>query len=149
MKCEHVQECFPEMLENLSGYPQAAEHLKHCTECNRLFFVFKKLAETRTARIPESLRRESYRRIRSGMRRHDLFVIGRRTLAAAAVLLLVFFSLFRNGTGFTSSPLAAIPDNELFLISNAEIMPEPEISNENIIEYLASYEYIEELGNLF
>lgn len=148
MKCEHVQEYFPEMLESPLGYPEAAEHLKHCAECRALFTLFRKFEEEKKPGLSEARRSENYQSIHRGMRRHDLFVFGRRTLSAAAVILLVLFSLFRNGAADLPS-LAAVPDDELYLVSNAEILPQPQISKENIIEYLASYEYIEELGNLF
>lgn len=148
MKCEHVQEYFPEILGCPSDYPEAAEHLKHCAECRALFVLFRKFEEEKKPGLSEARRSENCQRIYRGMRRHDLFVFGRRTLSAAAILLLVLFSLFRNGTADLPS-LVAVPDDELYLVSNTEILPQPQISKENIIEYLASYEYIEELGNLF
>ncbi len=148
MKCEQVQEYFPEMLDKPSSYPEALEHLKHCAECKALFSIFKKIKTEKVPKLSELQRAESYKHIHRGMRRYDAFVYGRRALSVAALLFLVLFSIFRNGVSDTPS-LAAVPDEELYLLSYAEILPQPQIQDENIIEYLINYEYIEELGNLF
>jgi hypothetical protein len=148
MKCEHVQERFPELQDRSDHYPEAMAHLEQCASCRRLYHVFLNMCNEQNVTLSPFRREENCRNIYRGMKRHDHFVLTRRITSIAAVLTLIFLSVFNYNTGFDPS-LADIPNEVLYLTSDAAIIPEPSIEREVIIEYLAQYEYIDVLGSLF
>jgi hypothetical protein len=148
MKCEHVQELFPELQEAPQRYPEAMTHIAGCGSCRKLFEAFRTLIEQELPPLEKSRHDASCQNIYKSMFKHDVWVAGSRIATAAAVLLLVFFSVFSPDR--TSSPsLSDISDEVLYLESRADIIPEPEVQEEAIIEYLVYNEYIEELGNIY
>ena len=148
MKCEQVKELFPDMLSDAKRYPDAFEHLKECASCSSLFNVFQGLYHDHPVSLPEAQREATCRSIYKGMRRHDRIVMTGRLTSIAAIFMIVLISVFHFGT--TQGPsLAEVSDEMLFLGSDAVIITEPAIEREAMIEYLAQYEYIDVLGNLF
>ncbi|MDZ7820716.1 MAG: hypothetical protein U5N26_02245 [Candidatus Marinimicrobia bacterium] len=149
MKCEHVQELFPELLSQPDACPEAREHLKHCASCRTLFSLFRSLDSDEPAQyLTDATREENCRKIYKKMHRHDIFVFTRRVTGVAALFLIVPFSVFRVNTD-TAPSLADIPDEVLYFESDMEIAGEPAIDKEAVIEYLAQNEPIEYLGALF
>jgi predicted anti-sigma-YlaC factor YlaD len=148
MKCEQVKEIFPDMLNDAMRFPDASEHLEHCASCRSLFGVFKDLYDEHPVTLSETQKEANCRSIYKGMRRHDRIVMTSRLTSAAALFMIVLISVFHFGTSPGPS-LAEISDEVLFLESDATIITEPAIEREAMIEYLAQYEYIDILGNLF
>ncbi|MBW6457538.1 MAG: hypothetical protein K0B52_00070 [FCB group bacterium] len=148
MKCEHVQERFPELQDHPDLYPEALAHLEQCDSCKRLYHVFTDMCKEGEVTLSPVRKEENCRNIYRKIRRHDRIVLTRRVTGIAAVLALVFLSVFNLNSGFDPS-LTDISDDVLFLASDAAIMPEPAIGREVMIEYLAQYEYIDVLGGLF
>lgn len=148
MNCEHVREHFPELRDHPERYPELMLHMETCSECRRLFGLFQKVYAEPAPELTEEQRAENYSSIYKKMFRHDVFVVSSRLTAAAAVLLLVLFSVFSLNTGPVPS-LADVPDDVLYLESRSDMIPEPEMDEESMIEYLAYNAYIEELGELY
>lgn len=148
MNCKQVQEHFPEICENPEHYPELMRHMESCGECRDLFELYKKLQIHSVPVLSEEKSAYNRSNIYKKMFRHDLFLAARRVTAAAALILLVLFSVF-PGT-FSSRPsLADIPDDVLWMESQSDLVPEPGIDEESMIEYLANNAYIEELGELY
>lgn len=148
MKCEHVQELFPELKEHPEKYPEAAEHLGKCANCGMLFHIFEGLNDDRPVRIDPVKRDVNFTMIQKKMKHHDRVVFTRRVSSVAAVFLLAVVSIF-NLNQTAPITLADISDDVLYLESEVTLVPDTGMDQEDIIEYLAEYENIESLGNLF
>jgi hypothetical protein len=81
-------------------------------------------------------------------RRHDRIVITRRISSVAAIFLLAIVSIF-NINQSSNISIADISDDVLYLQSESSMVPEVSMDQDAIIEYLAQYENIESLGNIF
>lgn len=148
MKCEQVQELFPELQEHPEHYPEAQEHLANCSSCKTLLHVFEGFSDDTPITIDSLKRDENFIKIQKKMRRHDRIVFSRRISSVAAVFLLAIVTIFNLNQSTTIS-IADISDDVLYLQSESEVLPDISMSNDEIIEYLAQYENIETLGNLF
>lgn len=148
MKCEHVQELFPELKEHPGKYPEAEEHFKKCSNCAMLFHIFEGLDDDRPVRIDPVKRDVNFIMIQKKIKHHDRVVFTRRISSVAAIFLLAVVSIF-NFNQTSPITLADISDDVLYLQSEVTMVPETGIGQEDIIEYLAEYENIESLGNLF
>lgn len=148
MKCEQVQELFPELTEKKNTYPEAIKHMETCAECNMLFKIFESVADDKIVRLAPEKREKNFTAIQKKMKRHDRVVFTRRISSVAAVFLLAIVSIYNiNGLGQVS--LADISDDVLYLQSESTLVPDVNMDNEAIIAYLAEYESIETLGTLF
>ncbi len=148
MKCEQVQELFPELLEGKGTYPEAEKHLERCAECKTLFHVFKSIADERDVCLDCEKRESNLTIIQKKMKRHDRFVFTRRVSSLAAIFLLAIVSIFNiNGSG--QAMLADISDDVLYLQSESNMVPDVNMDNDAIIAYLSEYESIETLATLF
>lgn len=148
MKCEQVQELFPELREQPENFPEAVKHVKSCPACKTLFHVFEGLCDDRPVMIDPDKRDQNFAVIHKKMKRHDRVVFTRRVTAVAAVFFLAIVSIF-NINQTSSVTLADIGDDVLYLQSESNMVPEVHMDKDAIIEYLAQYENIETLGNLF
>ncbi len=148
MKCEQVQELFPELREHPEKYPEASKHLKTCSNCKTLFHIFDGLNNDQPVMIDPVKRDLNFTMIRKNMKRHDRVVFTRRVSAVAAVFFLAIVSIF-NINQTSRVTLADISDDVLYLQSESNMVPEVSMDKDDIIEYLAEYGNIESLGNLF
>ena len=148
MKCEEVQELFPEMAADAAACPEARKHMQSCADCAMLFRIFRDIEGGEPARLPEAKSRANCRRIYKRMHRHDVRATAGRISAIAAVLLIMLVPVFRSGTAGQPG-LADVPDEVLYMESDAEMLAAPEIDEEAMIEYLAQNQPIESLGELF
>jgi hypothetical protein len=148
MKCEQVQELFPELTVTKGKYPEAIKHMGTCAECKMLFKIFESVADDKIVHLAPEKREKNFIAIQKKMKRHDRVVFTRRISSVAAIFLLAIVSIFNiNGSGQIT--LADISDDVLYLQSESTIVPEVNMDNEAIIAYLAEYESIETLGTLF
>lgn len=148
MKCEQVQELFPELAEKKEKYPEAIQHMETCAECKMLFQIFKSVADDNIVRLAPEKRESNFTAIQKKMKRHDRVVFTRRISSVAAIFLLAIVTIFNiNGTGQIS--LADISDDVLYLQSESSMVPSVNMDDDAIIAYLAEYESIETLGTLF
>jgi hypothetical protein len=148
MKCEQVQELFPELMEKKDNYPDAREHLDTCSNCKTLFHIFKGFPSDTPVRIDPDKREINFMAIQKKMKRHDKVVFTRRFTSIAALFLLAIVSIF-NINRPSSVSLADISDDVLYLQSETTLVPDVGMNKDEIIEYLVEYENIESLGNLF
>ena len=148
MKCEQVQELFPELMERKDKYPEAKQHLDTCSNCKTLFHIFKGFPSDTPVEIDPVKRDINFIAIQKKMKRHDRVVFTRRVSTVAAVFMLAVVSIFslNQSTGVT---LADISDDVLYLQSESTMVPDVGLDRNEIIEYLVEYENIESLGNLF
>ncbi len=147
MKCEHVQELFPELQENAERFPEARAHLRSCPSCSMLFHIFQNIQDEAEIELPAPRHESNIKNIHKKMRRHDVFVWSRRVTTLAAVMMLAFVSLFEIKP--VAADIANVSDEVLFLQSDAAILPEITLDEENMIDYLARYGNLETLGELF
>jgi hypothetical protein len=148
MKCEQVQEIFPELQGSPESFPEAREHLENCSSCKTLFHIFKGLLDDAAVSIDPLKRDVNFMNIQKKMRRHDRIVITRRISSVAAIFLLAIVSIF-NINQSSNISIADISDDVLYLQSESSMVPEVSMDQDAIIEYLAQYENIESLGNIF
>jgi predicted anti-sigma-YlaC factor YlaD len=148
MKCEQVQEIFPELQEYPERYPEAQEHLASCSSCKTLFHIFEGLSDDTPVTIDPLKRNVNFINIQKKMRRHDRIVFSRRISSVAAVFLLAIVTIFNINQSTTIS-IADISDDVLYLQSESSVVPEMYIDQNAIIEYLVEYENIESIENLF
>ncbi len=148
MKCENAQELFPELQDHPERYPEAVMHIETCSSCRTLFHIFEGFTNNSLVPLSESKRKASYQTINKKMRRQDVIVLTRRITSVAAVIMLALISIF-NINSSTSSPLADISDETLFLQSGINMIPKLTMDDNAKIEYLAQYENIDILGDLF
>ncbi len=148
MKCEYIQELFPEYLSTPDAYPEVRQHMKKCSSCRTLFHIFRGFDDNKSVSLPLSKRESNCRMIYKKMQRHDIFVLARRITGAAAVFLIVLLSVF-HFNNISSPSMADISDEVLYLESDANVIPPPDIEEEAMIEYLAQNESVEYLGELF
>lgn len=148
MKCEQVQELFPELSERNGTYPEATKHLATCAECKMLFNIFERVADGSKVPLASEKRKLNLITIQKKMKRHDRIVMTRRFSSVAAVFLFAIISIF-NINQSSHISLADISDDVLYLQSESSLVPEVSMNQDAIIEYLAQYESIESLGNLF
>ena len=148
MKCEQVQEMFPELQGQPEKYPEAREHLKTCSNCKTLFHIFEGFSDDEPVMIDPVKRDVNFMNIQNKMKRHDRMVFTRRLSSVAAVFLLAIVTIFNINQSPTIS-IADISDDVLYLQSESSMVPEVSMDQDAIIEYLAEYESIETLGNLF
>jgi len=148
MKCEQVQEIFPELQEHPERYPEAQEHLANCSSCKTLLHIFEGFSDDTPIRIDPLKREVNFVTIQKKMRRHDRIVFSRRISSVAAVFLLAIVTIF-NINQSTIISIADISDDVLYLQSESSVVPEISMDQNAIIEYLAEYESIESIGNLF
>jgi len=148
MKCEQVQELFPELQEHPERYPEACEHLAECFSCKTLFHIFEGFSDDTPVKIDPLKRDMNFLNIHKKMRRHDRIVFSRRISSVAAVFILAIVSIF-NINQSSHISIADISDEVLYMQSGSSIVPEISMDQNAIIEYLAEYENIESIGNLF
>lgn len=148
MNCEQVQELFPELRAHPEKYPEAQKHLETCSSCKMLFHVFEGLTDEDPVMIDPIKREINFVTIQKKMKRHDRIVFTRRVSAVAAVFMLAFVSIFSLNQSSVVT-LADISDDVLYLQSESTILPEASMDKDAIIEYLAEYENIESIGELF
>jgi len=148
MKCEQVQELFPELRDDPDKYPEAREHLERCGNCKTLFHIFDELLDDEPIGIDPVKRDLNFVHIQKKMKHHDRVVFTRRFSAVAAVFLLAFVSIFSLNQS-TGVSLADISDEVLYVQSESTMVPEVDMDKNEIIEYLAQYENIESIGELF
>lgn len=148
MKCEQVQELFPELREYPNEYPEARKHLESCSNCKTLFHIFDELIDDTPVGINPVKRDLNFTTIQKKMKRHDRVVFTRRVSGIAAVFLLAFFSIF-NLNQSSSVSIADISTDVLYLQSESTMVPDVSMDKEAIIEYLIEYENIESIGELF
>jgi len=148
MKCEQVQELFPELQEHPEHYPEAQEHLANCSSCKTLLHIFEGFSDDTPITIDPLKRDENFINIQKKMRRHDRIVFSRRISSVAAVFLLAIVTIFNLNQSTTIS-IADISDDVLYLQSESSMVPIVSMDQNAIIEYLAEYENIESIGNLF
>ena len=148
MKCEQIQEIFPELLEHPERYPEAQEHLANCSSCKILLHIFEGLSDDTPITIDPLKRDVNFINIQKKMRRHDRVVFSRRISSVAAVFLLAIVTIFNINQSTTIS-IADISDDVLYLQSESSVVPEMYIDQNAIIEYLVEYENIESIENLF
>ena len=148
MKCEQVQELFPELREYPEKHPEARKHLESCSNCKTLYHIFDGLLDDAPVSIDPDKRDLNFLNIQKKMKRHDKVVFTRRFSAVAAVFMLALVSLFslNQSTGVT---LADLSDDVLYLQSESTMVPEVNMDKDAIIEYLVQYENIESIGELF
>ncbi|MCK4813459.1 MAG: hypothetical protein KAT14_05930 [Candidatus Marinimicrobia bacterium] len=148
MKCENAQELFPELQDHPERYPEAMVHIETCSSCRTLFHIFERFTDNSLVPLSESKRKASYQTINKKMHRQDFIVLTRRVTSVAAVIMLALISVF-NINNSASSLLADISDEILFLQSGINMVPEITMDDNAKIEYLAQYENIDVLGDLF
>ena len=148
MNCEQVQEIFPELQDHPERYPEASRHLENCSSCKTLFHIFEGLSDDVSVKIDPIKRDMNFINIKKKMHRHDKIVISRRFSSIAAVLLFAVVTIF-NINQSSNVSIADISDDVLYLQSESSMVPEVSMDQNAIIEYLAQYENIESLGNLF
>lgn len=148
MKCEQVQELFPELMDKAERYPEACKHLETCSSCKALFHIFKGFTDENHVKLEPLKRDKNFMSISKKLRRHDRVVFIRRASSVAAVFLLAIVSIF-NLNRSTDISIASISDDVLFLQSGTSMVPEISMNDNEIIEYLAQYENIEALEDLF
>ncbi|MEA3392986.1 MAG: hypothetical protein U9Q91_08400 [Candidatus Marinimicrobia bacterium] len=148
MKCEQVQEIFPELMDQAERYPEARKHLANCSSCKTLFHIFEGLSDDTPITIDPLKRDVNFINIQKKIRRHDIVVFSRRISSVAAVFLLAIVTIFNINQSTTIS-IADIGDDVLYLQSESSIVPVVSMDQNAIIEYLAEYEDIESMGNLF
>ena len=148
MKCEQVQEIFPELQEHPERYPEAQEHLANCSSCKTLFHIFEGLSDDTPVTIDPLKRNVNFINIQKKMRRHDRVVFSRRISSVAAVFLLAVVTIFNINQSTTIS-IADISNDVLYLQSESSVVPEMSMDKNAIIEYLVEYENIESIENLF
>ena len=148
MKCEQVQELFPELSERSGRFPEAEQHLQTCSNCKTLFHIFEGLSDDRPIMIDPVKRDANFIHIKKKLRHHDRVVFTRRISSVAAVFLLMVVTFFNIDQTNTIS-IADISDDVLYLQAESDMVPEISMDQNEIIEYLAQYENIETLGNLF
>ncbi|MEA2076827.1 MAG: hypothetical protein U9O95_02275 [Candidatus Marinimicrobia bacterium] len=148
MKCEQVQEIFPELQEYPESYPEAREHLESCPSCKTLFHIFEGLSNDTPVTIDPSKRDINFVNIQKKTKRHDRVVFTRRFSSVAAIFLLAIVTIF-NINQSSSISITDISDDVLYLQSESSVVPEISMDQDAIIEYLVEYENIETLGNLF
>ena len=148
MKCEQVQEIFPELQEHPERYPEAQEHLANCSSCKTLFHIFEGFSDDAPVSIDPIKREMNFITINKKMRRHDRIVVSRRIGSIAAVFLFAIVTIFNINQPSTVS-IADISDDVLYLNSESSMVPETSMDKDAIIEYLVQNEHIESLGNIF
>ena len=148
MKCEQVQEIFPELQEHPERYPEANEHLASCSSCKTLFHIFEGFSDDTPVTIDPVKRDMNFISINKKMRRHDRVVLSRRITSVAAVFMLAIVTIF-NINQSSNISIADLSDDVLYLQSESSMVPEVSMDQNAIIEYLAQYENIESLGNIF
>ena len=148
MKCEQVQEIFPELQEHPERYPEANEHLVSCSSCKTLFHIFEGFSDDTPVTIDPVKRDMNFISINKKMRRHDRVVLSRRITSVAAVFMLAIVTIF-NINQSSNISIADLSDDVLYLQSESSMVPEVSMDQNAIIEYLAQYENIESLGNIF
>ncbi|MDZ7796296.1 MAG: hypothetical protein U5N56_04265 [Candidatus Marinimicrobia bacterium] len=139
---------FPKYLSKPDAYPEVGEHMEKCPSCRTLFHIFQGFDDNRSVSLPHPKRELNRRKIYKKMHRHDIFVLARRISGAAAVFLIVLLSVF-HFDNISSPSMADISDDVLYLESDANVIPPPDIDEEAMIEYLAQNESVEYLGELF
>ena len=148
MKCEEVQELFPELREFPNKYSEARKHLETCSNCKTLFHIFDEMIDDTQVDIDPVKRDLNFITIQKKMKRHDRVLFTRRVSGVAAVFLLAFFSIL----SLNQSPGVSIADisaDVLYLQSESTMVPEVSMDKEAIIEYLVEYENLESIGELF
>lgn len=148
MKCEQVQELFPELREYPEKHPEARKHLESCSNCKTLFHIFDGLINDAPVEIDPVKRDLNFATIQKKMKRHDRVVFTRRISAVAAVFMLAFVSIFslNQSSGISIADISA---EVLYIQSESTQLPDVGMSKDEIIEYLATYENIESFGELF
>ena len=148
MKCEQVQEIFPELLDSPEAFPAARKHLESCSSCKTLFHIFTEFSDDAPVSIDPLKRDVNFMNIQKKMRRYDRIVVSRRISSVAAIFLFAVVAIF-NINQSSNVSIADISDDVLYLQSESSMVPEVSMDQNAIIEYLAQYENIESLGNLF
>jgi len=148
MKCEQIQELFPELREYPEKHPEALKHLETCSNCKTLYHIFKGLNNDTPVHVDPVKRDLNFSMIQKKMKRHDKVVFTRRFSAVAAIFILAVISIL-NINQTSNVALADISDDVLYLQSESNLVPEVNMDKDDIIEYLAEYGNIESLGNLF
>ncbi|MCF7832827.1 MAG: hypothetical protein K9N05_04535 [Candidatus Marinimicrobia bacterium] len=148
MNCEKVQELFPELQDQPDRYPEAVKHLETCSSCKTLFHIFEGFSDDTSVLIDPEKRDMNFLNIQKKMKRHDKIVFTRRLSSVAAIFLLSIVTIFNINQSSTIS-IADISDDILYLQSESSMVPAVSMDQDDIIEYLAQYESIESLENLF